>query len=354
MKRRAFLKIAGGVAGSVALGIQPALYAQSDSAQNLSEKVAGMPRRVLGRTGLKVSVAGYPGLAMTNAEQDECNKSLRRALDMGVNYFDVAPAYGNGVSETRMGIAFEGIGRDQYLLACKTKMRDRKGAREELERSLTRLKTDHFDVYQFHHLRFPDEVKQIFGPDGAMETFQQAKKEGKIRFVGFSAHTTKGALLAMEQYKFDTVMFPISYVDYFNMGFGKPVLELADKQGAAVLAIKIMSGGVWKEGEKRHRQWWYRTLESQEDIDRAFRFTLSLKPVVMGISPSFTELADKSFLAGHHYQPASAEDVAKLQEMAAGFRPLFEAEEKRVAMGSTSHSHFDPESPYDTYPCCRA
>ena len=78
-----------------------------------------------------------------------------------------------------------------------------------------------------------------------METFQQAKKEGKIRHIGFSAHTTKGALGMMEAFQFDTVMFPISFVDYFNMGFGKPVLELADKQGAAVLAIKIMSGGLY-------------------------------------------------------------------------------------------------------------
>lgn len=355
MKRRSFLKIAGTAAAAAAMRIRPILYAAEDSANNLADKVAGMPRRKLGRTDLKVSLAGYPGLAMTNApDQNECNNSVRRALEKGVNYFDVAPAYGNGVSETRMGIAFEGINRDQYLLGCKTKMRDKKGAREELEQSLTRLKTDHFDLYQFHHVRFPDEVKQIFGPDGAMETFQEAKKEGKIRHIGFSAHTTKGALLMMEAFKFDTVMFPISYVDYFNMGFGKPVLELADKQGAAVLAIKIMSGGVWKKDEQRYRQWWYRTLETQEDIDRAFRFTLSLKPIVMGIAPSFTELADKSYLAGHHYQPANDGDVAKLRQMAEGIKPLFEDEEKRVAMGLTSRSHFELESPYDSYPCCKA
>jgi len=126
MKRRSFLKIAGGVATGYAIGAQPILAGQ---------KAGELPRRVLGRTGQKVSVVGFPGLALSNYDQEQCNKGLVNAFERGLNYYDVAPAYGkDGDCEKKMGVGLQAIDRSKIFLACKTKMRDAEGARKELER----------------------------------------------------------------------------------------------------------------------------------------------------------------------------------------------------------------------------
>ena len=172
MQRRSFLKLVGGAGVGVAL---------SGCATPVRKTVAGMPYRMLGRTGLEVSVVAYGGLTLFHGTQEEGTASLRRAFDQAVNYFDVAPAYGNGDAEVKMGIGLQGLPRDRYVLANKTKKRDAAGAREELERSLVRLKTDHFDVYQFHCFIRPAEVDQVCGPGGALETVLKARAEGKVR-----------------------------------------------------------------------------------------------------------------------------------------------------------------------------
>src|SRR4030042_2700960 len=124
MERRSFLKVVGGVTGSLALGMQPALSADTSSSKREVEKVAGLPRRVLGRTGEKISVVGFPGLALSHYEQDECNEGIRKAFERGVNYYDVAPAYGRaGECETKRGIGLQNIDRSKVFLACKKKMR---------------------------------------------------------------------------------------------------------------------------------------------------------------------------------------------------------------------------------------
>ncbi len=191
MKRRSFLKVAGGCA--LGSGTLSGFGAQVTSAAG--DTKADLPRRVLGRAGEKVSVIGFPGLSLVQQGQEEGTAGIHKAFDQGINYFDVAPAYGrDGECEIKMGVGLQGLDRSRIFLACKTKKRDKQGAREELERSLTRLKTDHFDLYQMHAVFTPQEARQALGPGGAIETFLEVQKEGKIRFFGFSAHTTKGAL----------------------------------------------------------------------------------------------------------------------------------------------------------------
>ena len=211
MERRSFLKAVGGATGGVALGVDSLLAGDQPAAE--AGRVAGLPRRILGRTGQKLSAVGFPGLALIHYDQQRSTDGLHQALDRGVNYFDVAPAYGNGEAETKMGIGLQGLDRSRYFLACKTKKRDKAGAREELERSLKLLKTDYFDLYQLHHLRRPDEVQQALGPGGAIETLLKAREEGKVKYLGFSAHTTKGAMAVMNGFRFDTAMFPINFVE---------------------------------------------------------------------------------------------------------------------------------------------
>jgi predicted aldo/keto reductase-like oxidoreductase len=333
----------GAVVGACALDLGGVFGAASTG--DVIKHPSGLPRRVLGRTGLEVSVVAFPGLCMVHDDQAACTRAARMAIDKGVNWFDVAPAYGNGTCEERMGVALEGV-RDSVFVSCKTKMRDKEGARLELERSFKRLKTDHFDLYQMHHLRSAAEVKQALGPGGAIETFLKAKEEGKVRWLGFSAHTTRAALDALNGFDFHTVMFPINFVEYYRFGFGKAVLELAAKKKAGVFAMKAMSRGSWAQGAQRSRQWWYQPTESQAEIDMAIRWALSQPGVVAAISPSFVDLFEKSIEAGKGYRPITETEIQRLKEIADAALSVFDREDRQHAM----LDHPYPYGPYDG--CC--
>jgi aryl-alcohol dehydrogenase-like predicted oxidoreductase len=314
---------------------------------NAEEIKRGLPRRTLGRTGVNLSVVGFPGLSLTHCDQEKGTAALQNAFQRGVNYFDVAPNYGNGDAEIKMGVGLQAMDRSKYFLACKTHKRDKAGAQMELERSLQRLKTDHFDLYQLHHLVRPDEVKQVFGPDGAMEVILKAREEGKVKYIGFSAHTTKAALEAMKTFKFDTVMFPINFVEFYTRGFGKEVLALANEQGAGVLAIKPLSWGTWPKGAQKNRDWWYSSVEDPSEVDLAMRFSLSQKGVVAAIPTSFVDLLDKTITAAAGFRELDSPAVAKLQEMAANRESIFLNEEKQVAMNLPHSKHDFPECPHE-------
>lgn len=350
MRRRSFLKIAGGVATGYALGAEPVLAAGKPARAKSEEKVNGLPRRVLGRTGQKVSVICFPGLALSNYDAEQCNAGVVKAFELGINYFDVAPAYGkDGDCEKKMGVALQALDRSKIFLACKTKMRDAEGARMELERSLERLKTDHFDLYQLHHIRTPDEVATALGPGGAMETILKAKEQGKIRFIGFSAHTTKGSLAALDGFSFDSVMFPINFVEYYKIGFGKAVIERAGEKGAAVIGMKTLSKGPWPEGVERTRKWWYRPTESQEEVSAAVRFTLSQNGVAAAVPPSWLDLVEKAIEAGKTYRRITKKETQQLQETAKSCLSLFQKQEEAVARGEMPHEPFYPDCPHE---CC--
>jgi aryl-alcohol dehydrogenase-like predicted oxidoreductase len=337
MKRRVFLKTVGGAAGAAAL-VGPHAFADDQE-----EKVAGLPRRVLGRTGQKLSVVGFPGLALTKCEQEKGTAVLHDAFERGVNYFDVAPNYGNGDAEIKMGIGLKGVDRSKYFLACKTHKRDKEGARLELERSLERLKTDHFDLYQLHHLVRPAEVEEAFGSEGAMQAILHAKDQGKIKYIGFSAHTTKSALDAMKAFKFDSVMFPINFVEFYNRGFGKEILALAAEQGVGVISIKPLSWGTFPKDKPKNREWWYSSVEEPNQVELAMRFALSQKGVTAAIPTSFVELLDKAIVAAKAFTPLDPAGAEQLKQMAANRESIFTNEEKQVAF---NHPHLNPHYPH--------
>ena len=197
MKRRTFFKAA---AGSIPLlGLFPASLEGiiRDIKPGLIEK------RSLGKTGEKLSVIGFGGIVVADSTTAEASERVSMAIDYGVNYFDVAPTYGN--AEIMLGPALEPYRKDVFL-ACKTTERKKEGSRKELEQSLSHLRTDHFDLYQLHAVTNPEDVDTIFGPDGAMETFLAARKEGKVRFIGFTAHSVEAAMKLMDQFDFDTIL----------------------------------------------------------------------------------------------------------------------------------------------------
>lgn len=324
MKRRTFLKTVGATAGGVALGVRPSFADPAAPDRTLIPHASGLPRRILGRTGRAVSIIGYPGLALSKVAQPAATAALRDGFDKGVNYFDVAPAYGD--AEIKMGIAIADgkIPRDQFFLASKTKARDAAGARAELERSLDRLKTDHFDLYQLHVMSTKAELEKVCAAGGALETLVKARDEGKVRALGFSAHTKEAALELMRRFKFETLMYPVNFIDHYTSQFDPEVLALAKSQGVAVQAIKPISAGAWKRGEQKTRNnWWYKVLEEQSEIDQAIRFSLSLDPVVTVLPTSFVDLVEKSILAGKKFRPATPTDLDGMRLMAEKYTPLF-------------------------------
>jgi len=350
MKRRSFLKAVGGVAGTYYLGRHIAYGTETSS----NEKTAEMPQRTLGKTGRKISIIGFPGLSLAKQSQDEDTKALHYAYEQGINYFDVAPTYNKGGSEISMGIGLQGIDRSKIFLSCKTQMRDADGARKELERSLTRLKTDYFDLYQMHSISRPEEVERALGPGGAMETFVKAKEEGKVRYFGLSAHTTKGALAALNGFKFDTIMFPINFIEFFKIGFGKAVLELAKEQSIGVIAIKGMCGGAWPQNTQRNRDNWYNALEKDDEIGMAMRFTLSQENVATALPPGFLDLFYKAIPVGKSYRKITEPEIQKLQELAKSAPSVFQRGEERAALGETLQGPLYADSPHECCPYSRA
>jgi predicted aldo/keto reductase-like oxidoreductase len=226
-------------------------------------------------------------------------------------------------------------------------MRDKEGARNELERSLQRLKTDHFDLYQMHHLVTAEEVRQAFAPGGAIETFRAAREEGKVKWLGFSAHSTRAALDAIKAFEFDTVMFPISFAEYYLRDFGRDVLKAAADRGAAVIAIKPMCMGAWPKDVPRARNWWYRTTETPEEISLSLRFALSLQGVTTGVPPSFVELVDKAITAGCAYQPATTADYDECRELARKCESVFIREDERGNSTASLHRSPYPDHPHE-------
>ena len=201
-----------------------------------------IPKRQYGRTKEKLSIIGFGGMVVKDVTPKEAANFVAEAVDRGVNYFDVAPYYGN--AQQRLGPALKPY-REKCFLACKTLERDAAGAAKELKQSLKLLKTDHFDLYQLHALSDVEEVEQAFGPGGAMETILKAKQDGKIRYIGFSAHSEEAAHAAMDRFDFDSILFPLSFPIWIKAKFGPSVYKRAKKAGMGIMALKAMAHQQW-------------------------------------------------------------------------------------------------------------
>ncbi len=298
MQRREFLKstLAGGALAHAAPG-------------------QAIPKRTY-KGDVKLSIIGFGGIVVVGLEQKEADRMVAESFDRGINYYDVAPSYWDGEAETKLGIALRPY-RQKVFLACKTQKRDAAGARQELEQSLKRLHTDHFDLYQFHAVSKMEEVEQILAPGGAAELFVKARQEGKVRHLGFSAHSAEAAMALMDRMELDSVLFPVNYVCYAQGNFGPQILRKAKQKGLARLALKALAQTRVPEGQKRtHEKCWYIPVTDRPLAEKALRFTLS-QDITAAIPPGDENL----------YQMAL--------DLAAGFRPIKESEQKQLLAGTT-------------------
>lgn len=288
MERRDFLKGLS-TAGLLSM-LDPAYLSAKEGLQAGRTPTDPVPKRQYGRATDTISVIGFGGIVVKDVTPEEASNYVSEAVDRGINYFDVAPTYGN--AQERLGPALKPY-RDNCFLACKTTKRDAKGSHEELEESFRLLQTDHFDLYQLHAITTLEDVEQAFAKGGAMETFLKAKEQGKVRYLGFSAHSEVAAHAALDRYDFDSILFPLSFPIWIKEGFGPSVHKRAEKDNRGILALKAMAHQKWPKGTKRsERPWkktWYEPFDDIDKVSLGLRFTSHLPAHAM-IPPGHWEL----------------------------------------------------------------
>jgi len=282
-----------------------------------------LPRRAYGDTGERLSIIGFGGIVVSGVEQEHANRVVAEAVEKGVNYFDVAPSYGD--AEIRVGPALEPYRKDVFL-ACKTTQRTKEGAAAELQESLRRLRTDHLDLYQLHAITdVQKDVDAVFGPGGAMEVFLEAKKQGQVRYLGFSAHSEEAALAAMGRYDFDSILFPINFATFYEGDFGPRVIEAAKSKGVARLALKALAKQRWPKDDPLRKQYpkcWYQPLTDRAEAKLALYFTLS-QSVTAAIPPGDESLFRLALDLAMGFRPISQKEKETLRQMAQSADPVF-------------------------------
>jgi len=281
-----------------------------------------MEKRRLTGTEEELSVIGFGGMVLAGETQTDANRYVDAAIDRGINYFDVAPSYGN--AQERLGPALKSY-RQNVFLTCKTLLRDKNGAEVELINSLKELKTSYIDLYQFHSVNNLEDVAAIVSPQGALETVLEARRKGNVRFIGFSSHSEECAIELMRAFDFDTILFPLNWACWYKNNFGQRTLNLAIKKKMGILAIKALAKRRWfPEEKKKWSKCWYCPVEKDE-ADIALRFTLSL-PVTAAVSPSHAELLWWACDAAERYRPPTEEENELLRIESQDLNVLFPGE----------------------------
>jgi len=236
-----------------------------------------METRRFGRTGHFSTVAILGGAAFGKIDQAAADAAMERAIAAGVNHIDIAPSYGN--AETRLGpwIARE---RARFFLGCKTTERSRDGAAAELHRSLERLRTDKFDLYQMHAVKTLEDLDAVTARDGALQAAIAAREQGLTRFIGITGHGLQSPsvfLEALRRFDFDTILFPINARLFANADYRRDadaLLRECRARAVGVMAIKAVTKGPWGERPRTHATW-YEPFTDAAHIQRAINFALS-------------------------------------------------------------------------------
>ena len=204
-----------------------------------------MPTRSFGQTGFKVGILSLGGQAIIEmpGTEEESEKIINRALDLGINYIDTAASYGRGQSELNIGRVMK-TRRSEVWLASKTHDRTYDGSMRLLEESLTALQTDHLDAWQLHNVQRKDQLDQIFAGNGAIKAMEKAKSEGMVRYTGISGHYEPLILIdAMNMYPFDQLLLALNAADIHYLSFKNYLLPEAQRKGIATIGMKVATRG---------------------------------------------------------------------------------------------------------------
>ena len=293
--RRGFMK---GVLAGLAMGVK-ALAEQKDDG-------SGLPKRPLGRTGEMVSIIALGGWDIGNIkDQSEAVSIMHEAIDEGLTFFDNSWDYHDGGSELVMGKALSSDGRrDKVFLMSKVCARDYKGALKHLDDSLGRLQTDRLDLWQFHGTQWDDDPDLIFDPDnGALKAALEARKAGKVRYIGFTGHKHPRFHLAMlkRPFEWDTVQMPLNVLDAHYESFQKQVLPVCRDRGISPIGMKALaaqSGIIVRE------------LGIGVDFARRYSLSLPITALVCGIQSR--ENLRQDIAIARNFKPLTEQEVVQV------------------------------------------
>lgn len=296
INRRRFLKVTLAATAAASLGT---------SARAASTR-GEIPRRTLGHTGEKVSIVGLGGFHIgVQNDEKESIAIIRAALDGGINFLDNCWDYNAGASELRTGKALCDGYREKAFLMSKIDGRNKASAAKQIDESLTRLQTDHVDLMQFHEIIRMDDPRRIFAEGGAIEAMLDAKKAGKVRYIGFTGHKSPDIHLKMlktaaeHEFKFDAVQLPLNVMDAHFESFGKKVLPELVKQNIGVLGMKSMGDKIILDSK---------TVTPIECLHYALNLPTSV--VITGCDSM--KILEQAFDAAHRFRPLDEKQVAAL------------------------------------------
>jgi uncharacterized protein len=318
--RRTFLELAA--ASMVTAGLGPQAFG--------AETKNGVPYRTLGRSGEKVSMVGIGGYHLGKPDQttEESVGIIRTALNEGINFLDNCWDYNGGESELRMGKALRDGYRQKAFLMTKIDGRNRATAAKQIDDSLRRLQTDHVDLLQFHEVIRDTDPDRIFATGGALEAVLEAKKAGKLRYIGFTGHKSPDIHLKMlatasaHQFTFDAVQMPLNVMDYHFDSFEAKVLPVLQKQNIGVLGMKPMGDHFILQSK---------TVTAVECL----HYSMNLPTSVVITGCDSLEILQQALNAARSFQPMGKQEVAALLAKTAKA-----AQSGQFEMYKTSH-HFD-------------
>jgi aryl-alcohol dehydrogenase-like predicted oxidoreductase len=284
-----------------------------------------IPQASFGRTGHSSTRTIFGAAALSEVSQDEADRTLQVLLEYGINHIDVAASYGD--AELRIGPWMDQH-RDQFFLATKTGQRSYAAAKEEIHRSLDRLRADHVDLIQLHNLVDAGEWEEALRDGGALEACIEAREAGLVRFIGVTGHGTPIAamhLRSLDRFPFDSVLLPYSWIMMQDQEYAADVTELltvCGDRGIGVQTIKSIAARPWNGRAKTHAPW-YEPLDEQDALDAAVGWVLSNSQVFLN-TVSDTAILPKQLLAASRYfeKPAFQSQYADRME-GLKLEPLF-------------------------------
>ena len=283
-----------------------------------------METRQFGRTGHMSTIAIFGGAAFSEISQEDADKVMEQVIEAGINHIDIAPSYGQ--AELRVG-PWMPRERSRFFLGCKTMERTKQGAWDEMQRSLKLLQTESFDLFQAHAITTMEELDSVTMKGGALEAFVEARERGLTKYIGITGHgadAPKIYLEALRRFDFDSILFPLNFVQMANpeyKNYADELIGTCKAKDVGTMVIKSITKGPW--GDREHTATtWYEPFDKMDEIQRAVNFALSHE--VTGLcTAGDTRILPLVLKACQDFKPMSSSEMAEMIQSAQKYEPLF-------------------------------